>query len=148
MWWNCFSEVALVLGDHLGILSVRIHEKLSKVECKHFSHWSYFRSCILRLDQGLKSLIQSISYRSFPLCHNKKTTLYALSDLLSDWYVIPVGRSGKAIRGFLWHLRGSGWQLPEIDIERGDHGKKCNSLSSSGKTDLGSVWPINIVFAV
>ena len=117
MWWNCFSEVALVLGDHLGILSVRIHEKLSKVECKHFSHWSYLRSCILRLDQGLKSLIQSISYRSFPLCHNKKTTLYALSDLLSDWYVIPVGRSGKAIRGFPWHLRGSGWQLPEIGIE-------------------------------
>ena len=63
---------------------VRMHEKLSKVECKHFSHWSYLRSCILRLDQGLKSLIRSISYRSFPLCHNKKTTLYALSDLLSD----------------------------------------------------------------
>ena len=31
-------------------------------------------------------------------------------------YIGPHGRSGKAIRGFLGHLTGSGRQLPEIGI--------------------------------
>ena len=36
---------------------------------------------------------------------------------LESRYIDPQGPSGKAIRGFLWHLPGSGGQLPKIEIK-------------------------------
>ena len=40
-----------------------------------------------------------------------------LSAVSKGQYIGPYDRSGKTIRCFLWHLPGSGRQLPEMDIE-------------------------------